>query len=51
MATRALIFLTLLLAAPARGADVLGWQDAGKHVGDQATIEGVIAAVHCSPLA
>jgi len=41
----------LLLAAPARGADVLGWQDAGKHVGEQATVDGVVAAVHCSPLA
>jgi len=41
----------LLLAAPARGTDVLGWQDAGKHVGEQATVDGVVAAVHCSPLA
>ena len=41
----------LLLAGPARGADVLGWQDAGKHVGEQASVEGVVAAVHCSPLA
>jgi len=51
LATRALILLLLLLVAPARGADVLGWQDAGKHVGEQATVEGVVAAVHCSPLA
>ena len=51
MATRALILLTLLLAAPVRGADVLGWQDAAKHVGEQASVEGVVAAVHCSPLA
>jgi hypothetical protein len=47
---RALLLL-LLLPATARGADVLGWQDAAKHVGEQATVEGVVAAVHCSPLA
>jgi hypothetical protein len=41
----------LLLGARAQGADVVGWQDAGKHVGEQATVEGVVAAVHCSPLA
>jgi hypothetical protein len=51
LATSALILLTLLLAAPARGADVIPWQDAGKHVGEQAGVEGVVAAVHCSPLA
>ena len=51
MATRALILLVLLLGTPARGADVVPWQDAGKHVGEQATVEGVVAAVHCSPLA
>jgi hypothetical protein len=51
LATRALILLTLLLGAPARGADVVPWQDAGKHVGEQATVEGIVAAVHCSPLA
>jgi hypothetical protein len=47
---RAVLFL-LLLPAAARGADVLAWQDAAKHVGEQATVEGVVAAVHCSPLA
>jgi len=51
LATRALILLTLLLTAPARGVDVLGWQDAAKHVGEQASVEGVVAGVHCSPLA
>ena len=45
------LLLLLLLPATARSADVLGWQDAAKHVGEQATVEGVIAAVHCSPLA
>jgi len=48
---RRTLLLLLLLPATARSADVLGWQDAVKHVGEQATVEGVIAAVHCSPLA
>jgi len=48
---RRALLLLLLLPATARGADVIGWQDAPKHVGETATVEGTIAAVHCSPLA
>jgi hypothetical protein len=48
---RRALLLLLLLPATARGADVLGWQEAAKHVGEQATVEGVVAAIHCSPLA
>lgn len=51
MIRRALFLVLLILPPTARGADVLRWQDAAKHVGEQATVEGVIAAVHCSPLA
>lgn len=50
MIRHTLLFL-LLLPATARAADVLGWQDTPKHVGEQATVEGVVAAIHCSPLA
>lgn len=48
---RRTLLLLLLLPPAARGADVLGWQAAAKHIGEEATVEGVVAAVHCSPLA
>jgi hypothetical protein len=43
--------LLVLLSPPARGAEPIPWPEAGKHVGEQATVEGVVSAVHCSPLA
>lgn len=48
---RRTLLLLLLLPHAARGADVLPWQAAAKHVGEEATVEGTVAAVHCSPLA
>lgn len=48
---RRTLLLLLLLPPTARSADVLGWQSAAKHVGEEATVEGTVAAVHCSPLA
>ena len=45
------LLLLLLLPSVARSADVLTWQAAAKHVGEEATVEGTVAAVHCSPLA
>jgi hypothetical protein len=48
---RRTLLLLLLLPSAARGADVLPWQAAARHVGEEATVEGTVAAVHCSPLA
>jgi len=47
---RALLLL-LLLPPAARSANVLDWRETAKHVGEEAAVEGVITAVHCSPLA
>lgn len=54
MATWArVLILALLLPALGRAADEapLRWQDARDHVGEDVVVEGVVAAVHCSPLA
>ena len=48
---RRTLLLFLLLPPTAHAADVLTWQAAAKHVGEDATVEGTVAAVHCSPLA
>jgi hypothetical protein len=43
--------LVLALVLPAAAADTpIGWEDAEKHVGEEATVEGRILGIHCSPL-
>ena len=51
MIRRTLLLLFLLLPPTVHGAEVLTWQAAAKRVGEEATVEGTVAAVHCSPLA
>jgi hypothetical protein len=57
MVTARIAVLAVALAAtfPAVAADdqqkeVLTWEQAGDHVGEQVTIEGRVLGVHCSPL-
>jgi hypothetical protein len=48
---RIALLLVALAAAPAAGADEpIPWDEADKHVGEEATIEGTVVDVHCSPL-
>jgi hypothetical protein len=43
--------LTLSLALPARAADnVVQWDTADQHIGEEAVVEGRVLGVHCSPL-
>jgi len=44
--------LALVVALPALGAaeTTIAWDEADKHVGEEATIEGLVVGVHCSPL-
>jgi len=44
--------LALVVALPALGAaeTTIAWDEADKHVGDEATVEGLVVGVHCSPL-
>ena len=44
--------LALVVALPALGAaeTTIAWEEADKHVGEEATVEGVVVGVHCSPL-
>jgi hypothetical protein len=43
--------LTLSLAMPARAADnVVQWDSAEQHIGEEAVVEGRVLGVHCSPL-
>jgi hypothetical protein len=47
----ALALVVLLAATPVAAADEpISWEDAGKHVGEEATVEGRVVGVHCSPL-
>jgi len=44
--------ITLLVALPALAAAeaTITWEEADKHVGEQATVEGRVVDVHCSPI-
>ena len=44
--------LALVVALPALGAaeTTIAWDEADKHVGEEATVEGLVVGVHCSPL-
>ena len=44
--------LALVVALPALGAaeTTIAWDEADKHVGEEATVEGRVVDVHCSPL-
>ena len=44
------IVVSLLLPRPAPAETVLSWEEAGKHVGEEVTVEGRVLGVHCSPL-
>ena len=41
----------MVIAAPTAAADSVGWDEAEKHVGEEATVEGRVLGIHCSPLA
>ena len=44
--------LALVVALPALGAaeTTIAWDEADKHIGEEATVEGLVVGVHCSPL-
>src|SRR5262245_65890475 len=43
--------VALVIALPAFAADEpISWEDADKHIGEEATVEGRVVDVHCSPL-
>ena len=44
--------LALVVALPALGAaeTTIAWDEADKHVGEEATVEGRVIDVHCSPI-
>jgi len=46
----ALALLVLVVAFPAAADETIPWEEADKHVGEQATVEGRVVDVHCSPL-
>ncbi|MGH7895303.1 MAG: hypothetical protein ACREQL_11590 [Candidatus Binatia bacterium] len=39
----------LALASTVGAADTISWEDAEKHIGEEATVEGRILGIHCSP--
>jgi hypothetical protein len=45
------VVVSLLIAARPCGAQVITPEEAGRHVGDDVTVEGEVATVICSPLA
>ena len=45
----ALLAFTAVLA-PAAADETISWEDADKHVGEEAAVEGRVVDVHCSPL-
>jgi len=46
-----LVLVAAALALPVLAADEpIPWEEAGKHIGEQATVEGRVVAVHCSQL-
>ena len=43
--------LALVVALPALAADEpISWEEADKHVGEEATVDGRVVDVHCSQL-
>ena len=42
--------LFFVVALPAFAEDTISWDEADKHVGEEATVEGRVVDVHCSPL-
>jgi hypothetical protein len=46
-----LVALAILAAATVRAAPpTISWEEAGKHVGEEAVVEGRVLGVHCQPL-
>jgi hypothetical protein len=45
-----LVLTTRLGSTPASAAEPIAWDEAEKHVGEAATVEGQVVGVHCSPL-
>jgi uncharacterized coiled-coil protein SlyX len=45
----ALVALVAVLS-PAAADETISWEEADKHLGEQATVEGRVVDVHCSPL-
>jgi hypothetical protein len=46
-----LALVAVVIASAALAADEpISWEDADKHVGEEASVEGRVVAVHCSPL-
>ncbi len=46
---RTTVAILVALALPVWAADVIQWDEAEKHVGENVTVEGRVMAVHCSP--
>src|SRR5262245_4605050 len=42
--------LVMSSAAVARAAEPISWEEADKHIGEEATVEGRVMGVHCSPI-
>jgi hypothetical protein len=42
--------MAIVLARTAGAVDTISWDDAEKHVGEEAVVEGRVLGVHCSPL-
>src|SRR5438093_6531107 len=45
-----LVLVAALLAAAARADEPISWEEADRHVGEEATVEGRVMGVHCSPI-
>src|SRR5262245_670846 len=45
----ALVALVLALGHAAFAADPIPWDQAEKHIGEQAVVEGRVLGIHCSP--
>jgi hypothetical protein len=45
-----LLVLAAALPAAADSERLIAWEDADKHIGEEATVEGRVVGVHCSPL-
>ncbi len=50
LAIRTVLALAVALPALAAAETTVAWDEADKHVGEEATVEGVVVDVHCSPL-
>ena len=45
-----LVLVAAFASAPAGAAEPIGWEETDRHVGEDATVEGRVLGVHCSPL-